>query len=119
MSQSVLLNIARASIEEVLQAQLTIDRHDLLEHYPILAQPMECELTLFLNNKVRGSSRSISMENSLLEEIITHAKMAAFQDERFDPIVISEYLHTTIKLTLFTPDGALSHQSEPILKESS
>lgn len=117
MSQSVLLTIARASIEEVLEAQLSIDRSKLLEEYPILSQPIECEITLYLDNKIRGSSRTSDRENSLLEEIILNAKIAAFQDDNFDPLVTSEYLHTTIKLTLFTADGELSHQSEPILSK--
>jgi len=117
MSQSVLLTVARASIEEVLQAENSINRTKLLEEYPILSQPMECEITLYLDNKVRGSARTQSTTRSLLEEIIRNAKIAAFQDENFDPLVTSEYLHTTIHLTLFTPDGELSHQSDPILKK--
>lgn len=116
MSQSVLLTIARASIEEVLQAQTTIDRTRLLEEYPVLSQPLECEITLYLDGKLRGSARTASPSRPLLEEIIHNAKIAAFQDENFGPLVTSEYLHTTIKLTLFTPDGELSHQSEPLLK---
>ncbi len=116
MSQSVLLTIARASIEEVLQAENSINRTELLESYPILSQPIECEITLYLDNKLRGSARTEKLEYSLLEEIIRNAKIAAFQDENFDPLITSEYLHTTIKLTLFTADGELSHQSEPILK---
>jgi AMMECR1 domain-containing protein len=116
MSQSVLLTIARASIEEVLQAQISIDRPKLLQDYPILSQPIECEVTLYLDNKLRGASRTMKIGDALLEEIIRNAKIAAFQDENFDPLVTSEYLHTTIKLTLFTADGELSHQSEAILK---
>jgi AMMECR1 domain-containing protein len=117
MSQSVLLTIARASIEEVLKAENSINRTELLESYPLLAQPMECAITLYLDNKLRGSARTETLEHSLLEEIIRNAKIAAFQDENFDPLVTSEYLHTTIKLTLFTADGELSHQSEPILSK--
>lgn len=117
MSQSVLLTIARASIEEVLQAQNSINRAELLESYPILSQPIECEITLYLDNKLRGSARTEKLEHSLLEEIIRNAKIAAFQDENFDPLITSEYLHTTIKLTLFTADGELSHQSGPILSK--
>jgi hypothetical protein len=116
MSQSVLLTIARASIEEVLQAENSINRIELLESYPLLSQPMECEITLYLDNKLRGSARNEVQEYSLLEAIIHNAKIAAFQDENFNPLITSEYLHTTIKLTLFTADGELSHESEPILR---
>lgn len=117
MSQSVLLTIARASIEEVLQAHNSIDRNELLKEYPILREPISTKVTLFLGNKLRGESQSVSTERSLLEDIIHNAKAAAFQDENFDPLVTSEYLHATIKLTIFSPDGELSHQSEPILSD--
>jgi uncharacterized protein len=117
MSQSVLLTIARASIEEVLQGQNSINRAELLEQYPILHQPMATQITLYLGSKIRGVSKSRTSERSLLEDIIYNAKVAAFQDENFDPLVTSEYLHATIQLTLYSPDGELSHQSEPILKD--
>ncbi|MFY9142828.1 AMMECR1 domain-containing protein [Sulfuricurvum sp.] len=116
MSQSVLLTIARASIEEVLQADISIDRTQLLEQYPILSQPMATRITLYHDNKIRGSAMSETAQRSLLDDIIHNAKIAAFQDDNFDPLVTSEYLHTTIKLTVFSPDGELSHQSEAILK---
>lgn len=117
MSQSVLLTIARASIEEVLQGQNSIDRSKLLEQYPILSEEMATQITLYLGNKIRGIAKTQTPERSLLEDIIHNAKAAAFQDENFDPLVTSEYLHATIQLTLFSPDGELSHESEPILKD--
>lgn len=117
MSQSVLLTIARASIEEVLQAENTINRQELIETYPLLAEPMATQITLFLGDKVRGNSKTQAANRSLLEDIIHNAKAAAFLDEAFDPLVTSEYLHTTIELTIFSPEGELSHRSEPILKE--
>lgn len=117
MSQSVLLTIARASIEEVLQGQNSINRHELLAQYPILSEPMATQITLYLGSKVRGVAKTDYVERSLLEDIIYNAKAAAFQDESFDPLVTSEYLHATIQLTIYSPDGELSHQSEPILKD--
>lgn len=117
MSQSVLLTIARASIEEVLQGQNSINRFELLELYPILSQSMATQITLYLGNKIRGIAKTQAAERSLLEDIIYNAKAAAFQDENFDPLVTSEYLHATIQLTLFSPDGELTHESEPILKD--
>lgn len=118
MSQSVLLNIARESIQEVLQAQESIDRTQLLKSYPILAQVVATEVTLYLNGKARGTSRSDNPEHSLLEDIILNAKRAAFQDPDYIPVSTSEYLHTSVELILFTADGPISHRDDPILKES-
>lgn len=117
MSQSVLLNIARESIQEVLQAQESLNRSELLEHYPILGEAVATEITLYLNGKARGTSRSENAEHSLLEDIILNAKRAAFQDPNFIPISTSEYLHTSVELILYTADGPISHRDDAILKE--
>jgi hypothetical protein len=117
MSQSVLLTIARESIQEVLQAQETIDRTRLLETHPLLAQIIATQVTLYLNGKARGTSRSVVPEHSLLEDVILNAKRAAFQDPDFIPISTSEYLHTSVELVLFTADGPISHRDNPILQE--
>ncbi|MFA6188559.1 MAG: AMMECR1 domain-containing protein [Sulfuricurvum sp.] len=118
MSQSVLLNIARDSIHEVLQAQQSINRTELLESYPLLGEIVATQVNLYLNGKARGSAQSEQPEHSLLEDIIINAKRAAFQDPSFIPISTSEYLHTSIELILFTADGPISHRDDPILKDS-
>lgn len=117
MSQSVLLSIARSSIQEVLQAQETINRTELLENYPLLNEIVTTQVTLYLNGKARGTSSSEAPEHSLLEDIIINAKRAAFQDPDFIPISTSEYLHTSVELVLFTADGPISHRDDPILCE--
>lgn len=117
MSQSVLLSLARKSIEEVLRAERTINRTEFLEKYPILNEIMGTQITLYLNDKIRGRATTQSPTRSLLDDIIYNAKIAAFQDSAFTPIVTSEYLSIAIELVLFTADGPLSHTDTPILKE--
>lgn len=118
MSQSVLLTIARKSIEEVLQAEQSIDRTILLREYPILNEAMGTEITLYLHDKVRGNAKSDSPVRSLLDDIIHNAKIAAFQDTNHTPLTTSEYLHTSVELIIYSPDGPLSHKDDPILKET-
>lgn len=117
MSQSVLLTIARKSIEEVLQAEHSIDRAKLAEEYPILNEMMGTEIILYLDDKVRGSAKTESPVRSLLEDIIHNAKVAAFQDTAFTPLSTSEYLHTSVELIIFSPEGPLRHRDAPILHE--
>lgn len=117
MSQSVLLGIARDSIQEVLQAQESINRDELLKSYPLLSQIIATQVTLYLDGKPRGTSLSQTPEHSLLEDIILNAKRAAFQDPDFIPISTSQYLHTSVELVLFTADGPLCHRDDPILSE--
>lgn len=118
MSQSVLLSIARRSIEEVLQAENTIDRAQLLGEYPVLGQKMATQVNLYLGDELRGSARSEMATRSLLEDIIHNAKIAAFQDQGFAPLVTSEYLRTSVELILFSDEGPLRHRDTPLLQDS-
>lgn len=117
MSQSVLLSIARRSIEEVLQAENTIDRAQLLEQYPILGETVATQVNLYVGNELRGSAKSDRSDRPLLDDIIHNAKVAAFEDENFSPLVTSEYLRASVELILFSADGPLCHRDTPILKE--
>jgi len=117
MSRSLLLDIARESISEVLQAQRTIDKKRLLTEYPILNEPVAVFVNLYLHKELRGSHGSVIPKNSLLEEIIFHAKKAAFEDENFTPLSTSDYLQATVELSLLTPLKALKYTSQEELKQ--
>lgn len=117
MSQSVLLSIARQSIEEVLQAESSIDRHGLLIQYPILSEVMTTQITLYLGDKVRGRAKSELPTRPLLDDIIHNAKVAAFQDMTSTPLTTSEYLNTSVELVIFSAEGPLAHKDTPILRE--
>jgi len=66
-------------------------------------------VSIYLDEKLRGSSGSIKPSASLLEEIIHHAKAAAFQDKRFAPLSTSQYLRSKIELSLLSPLLELSY----------
>lgn len=115
MSRSVLLQLARDSIAEVLEAQRTINRLSLLEEHPLLGQQIVSTVNLYLDYKLRGSSSSDDTSLTLLEGIIKNAKKAAFEDENFNPISTSEYLDCEIEIVLETPDGVISQKDKSIL----
>ena len=117
MSRSVLLQLARDSIQEVLQAQRSIDREALLKEHPLLNQKIPTSVKLFIKSKLRGSFENKEETKSLLDEIIINAKKAAFEDLAFSPISTSEYLSCEIELTLKTEDGLISEKDKPILDE--
>lgn len=117
MSQSLLLKIARESIAEVFEAQNTINKQDLLEAYPVLKEPISSFVTIYLNDELRGSVGSIIPTRSLLDDIIYNAKAAAFEDKRFSPLKTSEYLRSTLELSLLTPPKELSYTCLEEIKE--
>ncbi|WP_324171548.1 AMMECR1 domain-containing protein [Sulfurimonas sp.] len=115
MSRSVLLQLARDSIQEVLEAKRTIDKTKLLITHPLLNEKIATTVNLYINKELRGSSDSKNATRTLLDDIVHNAKMSAFQDKNFSPITTSEYLNCEIELLLNTPEGILSEKDAPIL----
>jgi len=113
--RSVLLQLARDSIQEVLQAENSIDKALLLNEHPLLNEKIPTTVKLYIDNELRGSYENRQAENSLLQEIIINAKKAAFEDSMFSPITTSEYLSCEIELVLQTQDGAISERDPAIL----
>jgi AMMECR1 domain-containing protein len=116
MGRSVLLQLSRDSIQEVLQAQNTIDKKALLHQHPLLQQSIKTTINLYLHNELRGSYKS-NNELSLANAIIIGAKKAAFEDDAFHPISTSEYLYCEIELILETPQGIISEKDPAILTD--
>ena len=116
MPRSVLLQLARDSIAEVLEMQRSIDTKTLLKEHPLLQQKIATRVNLYINHELRGSSYSKDPDRSLIEDIIINAKKSAFEDVNFSPITTSEYLHCEIELLLSTPDGLISEKDPSIIK---
>ena len=117
MSRSVLLQLARDSIQEVLEAQRTIDKSALLREHPLLNEKIQTTVNIYVEDELRGSYSSKDASKSLLEDIIYNAKKSAFEDKNFSPLTTSEYLNSEIELQLSTPEGIISERDPSILKK--
>ncbi len=118
MSRSVLLQLARDSIAEVLEAERTIDRLTLAKEHPLLSEKVPTKVNIYLKNELRGSSSLNTPELTLLDGVILNAKKSAFEDNSFTPISTSEYLSCEIEIILSTADGVISEKDEAILKDT-
>lgn len=118
MSRSVLLQLARDSIHEVLQAKRKIDKTALLKEHPLLNQIIKSNVTLYLDGEKRGFFESKEASKTLLEDIIYNAKKAAFNNDDFPPITILEYMRCELGITLDTPEGVMSQKDLSILENN-
>lgn len=116
MARSVLLQLARDSIEEVFHAQRSIDKTALLKEHPLLNEKIQTTINLFINKELKGSYTTKSAETSLLSNIILCAKKAAFESQTMATLKTSEYLHCDIELLLETKEGQLSETDPAIIK---
>ncbi len=116
MGRSVLLQLARDSIQEVLQSSRSIDKIALLDEHPLLSSKISTTVNIYINNKLRGTSSSKNASLSLIEDIILNAKKSAFEDKNFTPLSTSQYLECEIEILLNTDEGVISEKDPAILK---
>ena len=116
MSRSVLLQLARDSIQEVLLAQRVIKEDVMLDLYPLLGETIQITVNLYLDHKLRGMYFG-EATNSLFYNIVIGSKKAAFEDVQFSPLTTSEYLSCEVELILNTEDGIISEKDSAILEE--
>lgn len=103
MSQSLLLQLARQSIREVLEAERLIDRDALIREYPILNESIAVAITLYVNEKVRAHFCILEPDRPLIDAVIYNAKVAAFELPQYPPLRGVEFLHAALELSLLTP----------------
>ena len=118
MGRSVLLQLARDSIEEVFEARRTIDKVKLFEKYPLLKESVGNSVAIYLKGELRGLYISDNEDLSLLESIVRNAKKSAFQSQDFATLTTSDYLSCEIEITLFTNDGDIKERDSAILKDA-
>ena len=109
MSRPFLLQLAHDSISEVLEAKNILDFDAILREYPPLKEAIPMTLKIFVKEELRGYYEDMATK-SLLENIITGAKKAAFEDPASTPLRVTEYFDAEIELTLQTPQGIISHR---------
>ncbi|MEN8303536.1 MAG: AMMECR1 domain-containing protein [Campylobacterota bacterium] len=114
--RSVLLQLARDSIQEVLEAKNSIDKASLLEEHPLLNQAVATTINIYIDDELRGSAKSPAEPSSLIDEIIINSKKAAFEDSDFLALSTSEYLNCEIEIILETPDGTISEKDPAIIQ---
>ncbi len=102
-----LLSIARASI-----AQVFGQSSDVAEDAAWLQEKAGCFITLTQNGQLRGCIGTIEAKQSLLDDVKTNAKAAAFNDTRFSPLTSEELNKTDIEVSLLSPMQALSFSNE-------
>ncbi|MFT7861236.1 MAG: AMMECR1 domain-containing protein [Sulfurimonas sp.] len=114
MSRSVLLQLARDSIEEVIEFENKIDKASLLKEHPLLSENIPTQIDIYVDNEPHGSCK-LDGKNSLLDNVIQAAKTAAFIDN--EPLTSSKYLRCEIEITLQSAEGVISEKDEALLVE--
>ena len=74
-------------------------------------------MTLEKEGKLRGCIGSIIGYRALINDLINHARNAAFKDTRFNPVELDEIEQLKVKVSLLSEPKKLSFNSEKELLE--
>ena len=107
----ILLPIARAAIAESL-ANTQGKGHETIEDAPWLQQQAACFVTLTRHGQLRGCIGTLEAHRSLLDDVKSNAKAAAFKDTRFSPLTAEELKNTEIEISLLSAMQALNFTNE-------
>lgn len=114
--KNVILSLAKMAIEDTLSHKQTIDNKALLERYPEFSKPRATFVTLTLDGQLRGCIGSLIAHRPLIDDLIANAKAAAFDDPRFYPLSLEEFLHVKIEVSLLSEPEAITYTDIEDLK---
>ncbi len=104
----VLVTIARTVIEN----ELGVSSGETREDSQWLQQPGACFVTLERYGELRGCVGSLEERRALGKDVRTNARMAAFQDRRFAPLIAEELEGVEIKVSVLSRPELLPVRSE-------
>lgn len=102
MENQILLEIAKKSIEKKFDETVKIDKTKLLIDFPFLAQNGATFVTLTLNGQLRGCIGSLQAYRPLLDDLISNAYAAAFEDPRFYELTLDEFKKVKIEISILS-----------------
>jgi len=107
----ILLQLARASIAEAF-GQTDEAVKNISQDADWLQEKGACFITLMQGDQLRGCIGSLEAHRSLLDDVKTNAKAAAFKDTRFSPLASDELDKTQVEVSLLSPMQELGFDDE-------
>ena len=114
---SLLLNITRDAIKSHFNPDIKIDKDALLLKYPFLKEQKATFVTLTIDGKLRGCIGSLIAHRTLLEDLISNGKAAAFSDPRFSPLSKDEFNKVKVEISILTQPKHLEYKDFDDLKK--
>ena len=115
--KQIFLLLARQAIEEVLYDKVLIDKKALVAQYPELEEKGATFVTLTRNGALRGCIGSLVAHRTLIDDLVSNARSAAFKDPRFTPLSLEEFATVKIEVSLLSTPKSLLYNTTAELKD--
>ena len=113
--KQLLLHLARANIGSEWHHELHNEIASIKEKLITIARPQACFVTLHLDSRLRGCIGTLEAIACLPDAVGHYARAAAFEDPRFPPLTLPEWVAVTISITLLGLLRPISAQSREIV----
>ena len=110
MLDPVLLRIAKTAVMEEFDSQYRIEKAQLLQKYPFLAKKAATFVTLNKEKELRGCIGSVIAYRSLLDDLVSNAKSAAFSDPRFQPLDNTELESLEVEVSVLSQPQPIEYK---------
>ena len=115
--QRQLLDLAEGAIREQLGGSPAIPELDLKEACTLKREGC-CFVSLHHGQTLRGCIGSVIAYQALADDVVEHAKAAAFKDPRFPPLSDRELHHLTLEISVLSPPQSIKSQSRHDVSEA-
>ncbi len=117
MCDKILLRVAKTAILSRFNNDYILDKEHLLKEYPFLKKDGAVFVTLKYNNELRGCIGSIVPHKILLDDLISNAISAGFNDPRFDSLSEYELPHLSLEVSVLSEPVELEYSDYEDLLE--
>ena len=98
----LILNIARGAISDKLFGTKSIDKEDIIKKIPNFRKMGATFVTLTIDGNLRGCIGSLVPRRAMLDDILSNAQAAAFNDPRFPPLTKEEFDKIKIEVSILS-----------------
>ena len=116
MLSKLYIKIAREAIGTQFDHSV-IKTEALVGVHPELTLKKATFVTLTLDGRLRGCIGSLIAHRPLIDDLISNAHSAAFQDPRFPPLSVEEFPRIKIEVSLLSEPQLLSYENKRELTE--
>ncbi|MEA2050077.1 MAG: AmmeMemoRadiSam system protein A [Campylobacterota bacterium] len=99
---NMLIQIVKGAIYSKLYKKDIIDKKELVKKIPNLLKRASTFVTISINGEIRGSMGTLVAHNTLIDDLLTNATQAAFEDPRFKPLSKEEFENIDIEISLLS-----------------
>jgi len=115
-NSSLLTGIARDAIAESFTSQTLIDKIALIKVHPFLEKKGAVFVTLNKRDQLRGCIGSLQAHKTLIDDLISNSRSAAFKDLRFPPLKKDELGKLEVEVSFLTMPEEIKYNSVDSLR---